>query len=356
MNNRALFLSMLLCGIILIGSEGSFAQQKPYRVGTTAGNFLEVGYGGAAVGMGDAYVSVGNDLNALYWNPASLALMEKNQALFSYQPWIAGINSSYAAAAIVMPSIGTLGAQLIVMDYGEMDVTTMAMQEGTGEKFTASDYAFGISFSRRLADWFSFGATGKYIISKIWHTDASAMAVDMGVLINTGFFSPTGNNIDGMNIGMSISNYGTHLKYDGMDLMNPIDILPDEHGNYGRVQGKYDLQDWELPLIFRVGVSVNPIMTTEHKFTVAVDALHPNNNSESVNVGAQYSYTLPSFGQIFIRGGYKALFMADSQYGLTLGFGINVNLFDNNSLKIDYGYRQIGILGNTHSYGISFSF
>ena len=31
-----------------------------------------------------------------------------------------------------------------------------------------------------------------------------------------------------MNIGMSIANYGTRMKYDGLDLLFPIDILPKE--------------------------------------------------------------------------------------------------------------------------------
>jgi len=43
------------------------------------------------------------------------------------------------------------------MNYGDMDVTTVNMQEGTGEQFSAKDLAVSLSFARNLVDWFSFG-------------------------------------------------------------------------------------------------------------------------------------------------------------------------------------------------------
>jgi len=263
--------------------------QKPYRrVGTTAASFLEIGFGSAGNAMGDAYVSVTRDLSSIYWNPAGLAYMEQSEVQFIYQPWIADISTAFAGVGLVLPHIGTLSLGIIHAGYGDMEVTTLQMQDGTGELFNAADFAFSFSYARRLAQWFAFGASGKYISSKIWHTNANAIAIDLGVIVNTHFFSPTGNREDGVNIGMSISNYGTKIKYDGMDLLNPIDILPNEQGNYRDVAGQFKLDSWELPLIFRIGFSINPLVMGQHRLTLAVDALHPNNNMESVNVGAQY--------------------------------------------------------------------
>jgi hypothetical protein len=155
---------------------------------------------------------------------------------------------------------------------------------------------------------------------------------------------------------MSISNYGTPLKYDGLDLLRPIDISPAEEGNYRDASGQFRLQGWELPLLFRIGVSVTPIATENHEIILAVDALHPNNNTESVNIGGQYALNLPTFGKVFLRAGYKGLFMEDSQYGLSYGFGVQTNLLFNRGLKLDFSYRDLGILGSTYSYGISVLF
>ena len=346
---------LLLSGLLLFGMLSTSYAQKS-RVGTAAATFLEIGYGSAGSAMGEAYASVATDLSAQFWNPAGLGYMEQSEAQFTIQPWLVDINTSYAGVGLVLPTLGTLALGIYQTNYGEMDVTNMNYQEGTGEKFTAMDMAFAFSYSRKLAQWFSFGASAKYISSKIWHNNASAMAVDLGVLLDTHFFSPTGERAEGMKIGMSISNYGTRLKYDGMDLLESIDILPTEEGNYKYAPGQFKTEGWELPLIFRVGLSVSPIVINNHKLIVAVDALHPNNNTESVNVGAQYSLTFPTIGAFFLRGGYKALFMEDSEYGPTFGGGLQLKFMQNLGLKLDYCYKDIGILGNIHSYSIGFLF
>jgi hypothetical protein len=346
---------ILVMGIIAL-MLNSILAQNPTRVGTTTANFLEIGYGTAGSGMGDAYVSMVNDLSSIYWNPAGLANLKQYEAMFILQPWIEETKSIMAGVGFVLPKIGTLAISVISMDYGEMEVTTMEDQEGTGEIFFSSDMAFIFSFGRKLATWFSTGASVKYITSKIWHTSANAVAFDFGVLINTSFFSPTGNTGQGLKIGMSISNYGTRMQYDGMDLMNPIDILPDEGGNYGYVEGQFRMQEWELPLIFRIGTAINLFYNDYHQLTIAGDALHPNNNGESVNVGVQYVFNMPSMGKVYFRGGYKALFMNNSEYGPSFGFGITTHLLHNTGISFEYAYRDIGILGNSNSYSIRINF
>ncbi len=340
---------------ILIFQSTAIAQ-KPYRVGTTAANFLEIGVGAAGSAMGEAYVSVANDLSAIYWNPAGLAFMKQNEAQFMYQPWVVDINTEFAGAALVVPRLGTFAASIFHVDYGQMKVTTMEYQDGTGETFSANDYNMNIAFSRKLAEWFSFGATGKYVSSQIWHSKASAVALDLGVIVNTHFFSPTGERGNGLRIGMSISNYGTRLQYDGIDLLNPIDILPSQNGNYSDVAGQFRMQQWELPLIFRLGTSYDILHTSYNRLTLAVDALHPNNNSESVNVGAQYELNIPTAGKFYLRGGYKSLFMAQSEYGMTFGAGMALEMMGNVGIKIDYAYKTMGVLKNPQCFTVGVYF
>lgn len=343
----------LLLVVLLAPPAGA---QKPFRVGTTTANFLEIGFGGAGNAMGDAYVSLARDLSSIYWNPAGLAYMQQNEAQFFYQPWIADITTSFTGVGLALPTIGTLAFGVFYTDYGQMEITTVRQQEGTGEMFSSTDFAASLSYSRQLAQWFSLGASLKYISSSIWHVSANAVALDMGVLVQTQFFSPSGDRSKGLTIGMSISNYGTRMKYDGLDLLAPIDILPDEKGNFRDTPGQFQIQEWELPLIFRLGVSINPIVMENQRITLAVDALHPNNNSESINLGAQYLLKFPAVGSFYLRGGYKALFLDESQYGLSLGGGMELRFMNNLGLKIDYAYRGVGILGKTHSYSVGLLF
>ena len=241
----------ILFAILVACISSKLQAQEPSRVGTTTANFLEIGYGAAGCGMGDAYVSMAKDLSAIYWNPAGLAYLEKRQALFVYQPWFVGSKAMLLSVGYNIPAIGTFAFSMVGLDFGKMDVTTLAQQEGTGEKFSVADQSLVISYGRKLATWFATGASLKYISSQVWHLRASAFAFDLGVLINTPFFSPTGNPQEGLTIGMSIANYGTKMSYDGMDLLYPIDILPEEDGNYANARRKHALNEWDLTLILR---------------------------------------------------------------------------------------------------------
>lgn len=340
----------------MVSAGVGYGQQRPFRVGTTAANFLEIGVGSAATAMGEAYVAVANNVSAIYWNPAGLSTIRNNQAQIMYQPWVVDVNNIFGGVVFNVPQIGNFAVGVTQVGYGEMEVTTLAQQDGTGEKYSASEYAFSLSYARNITEWFSFGASGKYIGSQIWHMSASSIALDLGVLIATNFFTPTGDRNDGLKIGMSISNYGTRLQYDGIDLLNPIDIIPGDAGNYADVPGQFRPGLWELPQIFRIGIAIKPFTNRIQQLTLALDVLHPNNNSESMNVGAEYQLNLPGSGSLFLRSGYKALFMDQSSYGLTMGGGLKLSLMGNQALTVDYAFKYMGLLGDVHAYTIGYTF
>ena len=331
------------------------AQDRPNRVGTTAANFLEMGFDPKGIAMGDAYVSSVDQLSAVYWNPSGLAFMDRNEVLFSYQPWVANTKSYLASVGIKFPDIGTFAISFLGMNYGEMEVTTMELQEGTGENFAPQDLSINLSYGKRITTWFGFGASLKYIYSSIYHESADAFAFDLGVTIKTAFLSPT-NNKDGIRIGMSLSNYGTRMQYTGLDLLRSIDIAPDESGNYKDVKSDFQTGSWELPLLFRFGVSATPIVMTNHRLTLEVNLIHANNNNESMNIGAEYAFNLPGVMKLCLRGGYRALFLQDSEFGPTFGFWISVPFINQKAIEINYAYRTAGLLGYSNIVGVNLLF
>ena len=342
-----------VCVILLFFLSLCSAQ---YRYGTTAANFLEIGTTSNAVAMGEAYVSMADDAISAYWNPAGLASVRGLELGVSSQDWVVGIKHSTFAAAVYLGNYGTISALFTDFDYGSIEVTNIGNQEGTGEHYSANEISASLSYGRNLVEWFSFGASLKIVGASIWHSSARATAFDLGVIVKTHFFSKTKERKDGMKIGMSISNYGTRLRYDGMDLLVPIDPNPDEYGNFDDVEGLYNTSEWELPLIFRLGFSIQPIYTNNLRLLVAADALHPNNNNESINIGTQLTYIQPGKLNLFLRGGYKGLFLKDSEYGLTYGGGLRIYLSDFNFFDLDYTYKTMGILGDVHLYTFKFSF
>jgi opacity protein-like surface antigen len=101
-----------------------------------------------------------------------------------------------------------------------------------------------------------------------------------------------------------------------------------------------------------VGVAYQPIKTEMHKITLAVDAMHPSDNYESINVGAEYAYN----DFVFFRGGYKSLFLDTSEESFSVGFGIKQLLIGNVAMKIDYAYQDFGRFSDIQKFTLTVSF
>lgn len=318
----------------------SFGQTK---VGSTAAPFLNIGIGPRAIAMGGAFIATANDVTSLYWNPAGASRAEFNSAQFSHATWFADINYNWAGA-MFNTGVGTIGLSMTYLDYGEMEVTTLREPDGTGEMFNPKDLALALTYAFNLTDRFSVGANFKYVNQKIWNSSANAIAMDLGVL----FLS----DIYGLRIGATIANFGSDMKMDGKDLYVQHDINTQVYGNNDQILAKLNTDSYPLPLIFRVGIAVDPIKTDMHTFTIGIDASHPNDNAESLNIGGEYVF----MNMIALRGGYKSLFLDNTEEGLTLGFGVNYNFNPGLGIFVDYAYQDFGKLKNTQQFSLGIRF
>ncbi len=314
------------------------------KKGTTAAPFLSIGQSARAIGMGSAFVGVVNDVSSIYWNPAGLTKTKGVSVMFDHTMWIADIKYNYFAASYNLGDMGTVGFSYTGSDIGEMKVTTINAPGGTGEMFSANQGAFSIAYAIQLTENFSIGFNPKFIYESIWRMNASAFAMDLGVQYVTPF--------DGAVLAMSISNFGTSMQLLGNSNLVLHDLDPGSTGNNGDIPAYLETNSWSLPLNFRVGLAYNPVYTEEHKLTVALDAMHPSDNYESVNFGAEYAYN----DFVFIRGGYKSLFGQDSEETFSLGFGLRQQLVGNVALKLDYAYQDFGRFSDIQKFTLSISF
>ncbi len=319
-------------------------QTEVSKVGITAAPFLTIGVGARATGMGAAFVATANDASALYWNPAGLISLRRAELLLVHTAWIADMSFDYAGAVLPLGEFGVLGASLTSLTMDEMAVRTIELPDGTGELFNASDLALALTYSRRLTDRFSIGFTAKYISQRIWHESATGFALDVGTLFVTGF--------RGLRIGASLYNFGTDMRMEGKDLLVFHDLDPAIDGNNDRVPSQIETQDWALPLNFQFGLAMELVKSEHHRLTLAADALHPSDNTESVNLGGEYALQ----EKIFLRGGYRDLFLRDGEQTFALGGGVAMRFLGNVRWKLDYAFADFGRLENEQRFSIAVEF
>ncbi len=332
--------------IILITATPSYCQyvSNVSAVGTTAASFLEIEVGSRAIGMGGAFVAVADDANAIYWNPAGLSRLEKNELTFTHTEWLTDISFDFTGGILSLGGNGVVGLSLTSLSTTDMEVRTVEEPEGTGEWFSVGSIALGLSYARNLTDRFSIGFNTKYIQEKIWHMSASSFAVDFGTLFIT--------NLNDMKIGMTISNFGTDMILSGRDVLVYHDIDPTQMGNNEFIEANLVTDKWPLPLTYRVGLAMDIISSRTNRLTVAVDAVHPNNNTEYLNFGAEYVIK----NILFLRSGYSSLGKRNSEEGFQFGAGIQSNIGGTLTLKVDYAFADFGRIGATHRVSMGMEF
>ncbi len=305
------------------------------KVGTTAAQFLKIGAGSRAIAMGGAYTAISNDIYAVYYNPAGLAMADQpTQVAFTHANWLADISYDFAAASINVPGLGVLFTSLTSMAVPEDKVRTFAYPEGDGRYWNASSLAIGVGFSRALTDRFSVGFQFKYIRDAIWNMSANGFALDLGTYYVTPF-----NNLV---IGASVSNFGSKMQLDGREILFNND--PNNNTNTGpnNVLSKYQMDSYDLPLTFRIGLGMDIVKSRYIRLTGDIDATHPNDNTEYMNSGLEFAFN----EMFFLRAGYKTLFMRNAEGGLTLGAGINYKFNDSFTLSVNYGWADYGRLNS----------
>jgi hypothetical protein len=334
-------LALFIIGVLCLSSTQLTAQQEVTKVGTTAANFLVIDVGPRAAAMGSAYVSIANDVTAMYWNPAGIARVDNVAASFSNTRWIADIAFNYAGLVVPFENFGTLGLNATFVSMDAIERTTTLSPDGTGELVEAGSYAFGVSYARNLTDRFSIGFNAKYINENIYHSTAAGFALDVGALFDTQF--------NGLKIGMSISNYGTKMQLGGQDFNTQTDPYPQVSGNNNTLNSSLTTDKFDLPLMFRVGVSMDVLKGLGNSnLLLSLDALHPSDDVETVNAGAEYVFN----NLIALRGGYKGGFAKDTQEGFNFGGGLRYQMDGGMMFNFDYAYVDFGLLKAVHTFSV----
>lgn len=311
------------------------------KTGTTSAVFLKITPDARSAAMGNAFVAVSGDLANIFWNPAGLDHLQRSEAKFVTNKWLAGIDYVFFAYALKLHRVGTLGISVVGLSVPEDIVRTEYHPEGTGEKWSAQDLALTATFSRRLTDHFSIGGNIKAISQQIWHEKTSGLALDLGAHYLLPFWD--------VRLGAVLSNYGTKLSLGGRDLYFSEDPNPNTSGTIAYVNSEYQTARFPLPMIFRVGLAGEVVDNEVMRLSWMADAQHPNDNLESINLGGELAFR----EMIFLRAGYANLLLPDAEDGVSLGAGINYRIPGSRSIfKFDYSYSDHGKLDNVQRFSL----
>ena len=282
-------------------------------------DFLRADMGARPSSMGGAFVSVPGDLHGLMYNPASLVDIPGKAVTFTYLDYLLDIQSGFLAFHTVFDSTHHVSIGLSYIHYGEFRRTD-TVGEDLGS-FTPGDLILAGSYGGKTTFGLRYGATVKFIHSKIDQYTSSGLAVDLGVV----YPIPS----QSIHIGLSLMNLGAS-----------IEPFIDSHTS--------------TPASVRLGVSNAlahlPLLINFNIIKYLYDG--PKFSDGLIwTLGGEFTIT----DNFFLRWGYNSRgsmerIGADEDRFAGFCFGLGVRY---RRTRLDYGYGAFGILGQSNHLTVS---
>lgn len=266
--------------------------------------------------MGNAQVALAEGASAIAYNPAGVLSIANASFGGTYNAWFANITHMFYGVAVNLQDYGTIGAGLTVLTTDNMEVTTPAFPDGTGELFKATDMAFTFTYARQISQEFGLGLSAKYIQSYLYNKDigAHSVAFDIGTLYDIPALRTR--------LGISINNLGRDLTF-----IN---------------------EQYSIPTALRFGARVTVFEEDVNLVYLAMQVARPNDANEQYNVGAEYTYD----HLVSLRSGYR--FNYDTE-NFSAGIGLNLSSIGVDG-KVDYAFTNYKYLPGTHMFSLEIGF
>ena len=347
MKRKTALLVVILMVIPLVALAGG-----SNRAGTSSAQGLTIPVGARYLGFSGSGVAIANGLEAVYWNPAGVALAKRDvNAMFSYRKYIADINVNFVSISSRF-GFGTIALSLRTFDLGDIDVTTEAAPDGTGEILSPNYFVVGATYSKELSARTAIGVTFNIINESFARVSASGISFDIGVQYRNMI------GIERLTSGVAVKNIGPEMTYGGPGLLRQADVPLSQRGV---TPLKVDAASFDLPSVFELGLAYSyPMGETGN---LAFSSTYQNNNYavDEWRIGVEYSYD----DQFFLRGGY--LFSSDPLdvpetetdhifRDFSLGFGLNFAQVGGLGIELDYAYVPTKIFEDNHVISVNLGF
>lgn len=193
------------------------------QIGTTGNNFLKILPAAKPAAMGEAYMVIGNDINAIRYNPAGLAKSMAYEVSFTHIEWFQSVR--FENLNLLTPfSFGNMAFSVNWLSVGAMPRTEPAAMPGTwNQLYTIEPYGLhgAISYATQLGKDLFFGANLNIINYSLDSRDENGSAlsgtIDLGIIYDMEF-------LQGLSAGIAFRNVGTQSTFISESYMQPLQI------------------------------------------------------------------------------------------------------------------------------------
>lgn len=326
--------------VVISTSSGEFR-----KVGAAGSQFLKIGVGARATGMAGAFTAVANDVTSLYWNVAGIADVKGMATNISYTQWFAGFSHNFFAGVIPLGETYRAGVSFTSFSSGNIPITTIDAEKGTGGFYTVGDFAITGSFGGYITQQFAFGATLRYNSNSFAAMSSSGVSFDFGTMYRSGY--------KGLSLAFSIQNLGGQQSYTGQDLSINTKII--SQLNATPLESQLLTNPYNIPLTFRAGAAVDVMSIindtestpadADDKLTAAVDFVTLSDAPEQFAIGAEYTL----MNLLSVRGGYR---FGHDTFGLAGGVGLQYTSGDFAG-QLDYSINPVTNIGLVNRISLS---
>lgn len=301
------------------------------RAGLSALTFLKNDINPRSAAMGGASAAITGDAFSILSNPAALVQLKEHGFTLANKFIGAGVNQSFVS--YVNPQsdeTSVWGFSLNSLTSGYIKERTEFMPGGTGREISVINMAFGATYAKMLTEQFSFGLTMKYVYEHVAGFNNHTAAVDLAFLYKTDFKN--------LQFSAVLHNFG------GSSSLASREDIP---VTFNRTTG-IALESNPVPTVFSIGLSIVPYKVEKHSLLASFQISHPNDNSENIRLGAEYTYDNQFFGRL----GYK--FNVLGHVFPTAGVGMAAPMAGGQVLMIDYAFTVTRFFGSQHLIGLRY--
>lgn len=394
-----IYKTLIFCAVVgMLSYAGQAFAGNRDRSGQAGASALLIDPWSKTNGWGNAGVAEIRGMESVYSNIAGLAFVNKTELGFSRTQYLCGsgsginINSFAIGQSLAkrdkstgrkIKDFGVLGISAMVMNFGDIPITTTEQPEGNMGTFSPKYMVLALHYAKSFNNYIHGGISVKVINESVSDLNATGVAIDAGVQYQAGPY-------ENFKIGVTLKNIGLPISYKGDGIMQRAVITNTEH----EISLETRSAEYEMPALLSIGVSYDFLFfggiykdmskderkdegltrkDADHRLTLAGSFTANSYSRDIFALGIEYG-----FKQYFmVRAGYAleniAVEKADSEHqnkitaftgvntesiyaGPSLGCSVGIPLAKkgkgDQQLVLDYSYRFTHQWKGNHYFSI----